>query len=133
MLINHSVSNELVPQVTYQSLGKRVGMGFEIELVCRYQPLCKQRVSVLVSLVKSGESRSGKSQDPACFCKKKFAFLPKKIETLDSCNFMPTGPILMFLVPRMCSSSWKARAGKLENAIDGIKFSVRTIVWLGDG
>ena len=58
MLINHSVSNELVPQVTYQSLGKRVGMGFEIELVCRYQPLCKQQVSVLVSLP-TNKSRVG--------------------------------------------------------------------------
>ena len=76
--------------------------------------------------VKSGESRSGKSQDPACFCKKKVRRFAKKIETLDSCNFVPTGPILMFLVPRMCSSSWKARkCYQMENIFSSNHFLVR--------
>ena len=38
-----------------------------------------------------------------------FLDFPENFATLDSCNFVPTGPISMFLVPRMCSSSWKAR------------------------
>ena len=33
----------------------------------------------------------------------------KNFATWNSCNFVPTGPISKFLVPRMCSSSWKAR------------------------